>query len=50
MTFNVYGLNEEFALDSLCLYLQDFCSLLDFLAIQEHKLRDHAISRLGHFL
>jgi exonuclease III len=50
MTFNMRGLNEEFALNSLRMYVQDVRPRLDFLAIQEHKLRGNALSCIGTVL
>jgi hypothetical protein len=50
LTFNVRGLNEDAAMDSLKVYIQDFRPKLDILAIQEHKLRGDALQRLGTWL
>jgi exonuclease III len=48
LTFNARGFNDEAAIDSLHRYLHNFQPRLDIVAIQEHKLRRDAFTRLDH--
>lgn len=50
LSFNARGLNEQAAIDSLQLYIQDCRPALDIVMIQEHKYRGSALANLGKAL
>lgn len=47
LSFNVWGLNEDAALDLMKLYLMNHQPSLDIVALQEHKIQGQALPRLG---
>lgn len=47
LSFNVRGLNNDLAIDSLQAYVQDHRPELDILALQEHKLKRESLHQLG---